>query len=292
MRADAYKNYRTYAKDSKVHRPNFIDQLIEDKIAEGDQEVANRLNEQKLQEETRHVHRRIKLSTKPFVGAPYHMELQGPRKSYISNDKDQMEQALITEYDAKYRLAHSSPFLHEPLLSEFGPMAFNNNADKVLDGTYICPPGVKRHTKQFIKHLARDPKLINAPLNKIPISVHESNDFWKHMTEKVSSSQSTRHIGTYKAACLNNTNATIQAHMMSIPYETGTPLPRTTKCINVSLKKQGKGITPSELRTIWLMEADLNAGAKIHFVRRMMNETAIGNNLIPPSQYAKKKQSY
>ena len=54
------------------------------------------------------------------------------------------------------------------------------------------------------------------------------------------------------------------------------------------LKKQGKGITPSDLRTILLMEADLNAGAKIHFVKRMMNETAIKHNLIPPSQYAKK----
>ena len=122
----------------------------------------------------------------------------------------------------------------------------------------------------------------------MPISVQDSKDFWHKMTEKVSSSKSTRHIGTYKAACLNPVNTKIQAHMMSIPYETGVPLPRTTNCINVSLKKQGKGITPGDLRTIWLMEADFNAGAKIHFVKRMMNETAIGNGLIPASQYAKK----
>ena len=32
----------------------------------------------------------------------------------------------------------------------------------------------------------------------------------------------------------------------------------------------------------------MNAGAKIHFVKRMMNETAIPNGLIPVSQYAKK----
>ena len=36
------------------------------------------------------------------------------------------------------------------------------------------------------------------------------------------------------------------------------------------------------------MEADLNAGAKIHWVSRMMNETALCNNLIPESQYAKR----
>ena len=36
------------------------------------------------------------------------------------------------------------------------------------------------------------------------------------------------------------------------------------------------------------MEADLNAGAKVHFVKRMMNTTALEKKQIPPSQYAKK----
>lgn len=36
------------------------------------------------------------------------------------------------------------------------------------------------------------------------------------------------------------------------------------------------------------MEADLNTGAKVHFVKRMMNTTAINHNLVPESQSAKK----
>ena len=108
------------------------------------------------------------------------------------------------------------------------------------------------------------------------------------MKKKVSSSASGRHIGTYKAAAKDPINSFIQAEMLSIPYEVGEPLPRTTKCIDVSLLKKGKGITPSDLHTIWLMEADVNAGAKIHFVKRMMNSTAINYKQIPESQYAKK----
>ena len=54
------------------------------------------------------------------------------------------------------------------------------------------------------------------------------------------------------------------------------------------ISTKGKGITPGDMRTIWLMEVDVNAGAKIHFVKRMMNETAIPNGLILVSQYAKK----
>ena len=108
------------------------------------------------------------------------------------------------------------------------------------------------------------------------------------MKEKVSSSRSTRHIGTYKSAAQHKVNAHIQATMLSLPYQTGVPLERTTKSVNVSLLKKGKGMKPGDLRTIWLLEADLNAGAKINFVKRMINERAMEYDLILASQYAKK----
>ena len=177
-----------------------------------------------------------------------------------------MEQALISEYNNKYHLAHSSPFLKEPLLSELGQLALNDKAHGILNGDFVCPAGVKKHTRRFIEHLKMDSTLLHSAPNPIRISMEDSNTFWSKMTERVSSSPSTRHIGCYKAAIHNTINAKVQAEMMSLPYETGFPLPRTTNCVNVSLVKKGKGIKPSDLRTIWLMEADLNAGAKVHFV--------------------------
>ena len=130
--------------------------------------------------------------------------------------------------------------------------------------------------------------MIGCTENEIRITQDSSNYFWKNMKGKVSSSPSGRHVGTYKAAATHQINSKIQAAMISLPYEMGRPLPRTTQCINVSLLKKGKGITPADMRTIWLMEADLNAGAKMHFVSRMMNTTARTKKLIPASQYAKK----
>ena len=194
----------------------------------------------------------------------------------------------MKEYEAKYRLAESSPFLDEPLLSDLGPLALNSNAEKILEGTYICPPGVDTYTEKFIHHLARPDQLHNANHNEVNITTDCLNAFWKKMNEKVVSSPSGRHIGTYKATSLHQQNAIIQSKFTSLPYELGFPLPRTTQCINVSLLKKGKGITPSDLRTIWLMEADLNSGAKLHFVTRMINQTALSNNVIQESQYAKK----
>ena len=287
-RANAYSEYRNYAKHSHLHRPDFLDTLAEEQMAEGHEQEAKRLMQQKQQEETRLVHRNVKIATKDFIGAPYRMELQQNGRTFISADRDQLEAAMIEEYDAKYRLARSSPFINGPLAPILGPMALNENAKKIVRGEFVCPPNIEEHTKTFIEHLEMDDKIKDAPPNRVRITTEESNAFWKNMNEKVSSSPSKRHIGTYKAAALHPINAHVQAEMLSLPYETGTPLPRTTNCINVSLMKKGKGITPSDMRTIWLMEADLNAGAKIHFVKRMVNETAIGNGLIPASQYAKK----
>ena len=239
-RALAYKKYFDYAKNAKEHRPNFLDQMTDEKAAEGNEKEAKKILQTKLQEETRTVHRNVKLATKDFIGAPYQMELKNGDTSFISADKDQLEQAMINKYEAKYRLARSSPFIHEPLASALGPMALNENAQKIVQGTFVCPPGIKKHTKRFIKHLAMDEKIINNKPNRTRITTEESNQFWKKMKEKVSSSPSKRHIDTYKAAALHPINSVVQAEMMSLPYELGVPLPRTTQCINASLMKKGE----------------------------------------------------
>ena len=179
-------------------------------------------------------------------------------------------------------------FLSPPLIHDFRQMALTDHADRVMNGTYDFPPGLDSYTKTFIMHLAKPTALQSLPHNDVKISTDQLNSFWQNMNEKVVSSPSGRHIGTYKATSQHHVNSIIQSKMTSLSYELGSPLSRTTKCINVSLLKKGKGCTPKDLRTIWLMEADLNAGSKLHFVSRMINQSALAHNVIQPSQYAKK----
>ena len=285
-KAQAHRAYKCQLKT--VDRPSFLDDLADAIAAEGDLERSTVIRQLKSHEETRHTHRQIRNSTKDFDGAPYHMELKNETGTYISTDKVEIEQALMQEYEAKYHLAESSPFLKAPLLHDFGQLGLTPNTDRVLNGIYECPQGTNKYTKCFIKHLARDPIMINKPDNDTVITTVQLNTFWKNMNEKIVSSPSGRHIGTYKATISHDTHASIQTRLTSLPFELGIPLHRTSQCINVSLLKKGKGITPSDLRTIWLLEADFNSGAKIHWVSRMMNDTAMNNNLIPQSQYAKR----
>lgn len=289
LRSHAFKEYHDYAKNADIHRNDFYELLAEAQAEAGDLSKCNALRQQKHNEDSRITHQRIKVVTKDHMGAPYQMEISLNNKTYLSTDHEQLEDALMHENEQKYRLAYSSPFMHEPPFSDFGHMTFTDNSTAVLDGTYQCPPNIHKYTKKFISHLKMDKCVRRAGVNPVKIATSQSNAFWKKMTEKTSSSPSLKHIGTYKAAAQHRLNSKIQAQLTSIPYEIGMPLPRSQQCINVSLEKKGKGKIPADMRTIWLIEADFNAGAKIHFVKRMMNTTALSNGLIPESQYAKKQ---
>ena len=288
LRAHAFQEYNKYAKEADAYRNGFQEDVILEAESKGDFKKAKRIRQNQLNEELRLTHRNVKMVVNNNVGAPYHVELTTESGTHVSLDKNKIEQALMKEYENKYRLAYSSPFLQEPLLSTLGQLALNENSQAILEGTFDCDINIPRHTKKFIKHLKKDKCMQNKALNPIEITTQQSANFWKNIKEKVSSSPSQMHIGTYKAALANKVNAEVQAQLLSIPYEIGHPLPRTTNCINVSLQKKGKGIAPGDLRTIWLLEADLNAGARIHFVKRMMNDTALSNDLLPLSQYSKK----
>ena len=123
--------------------------------------------------------------------------------------------------------------------------------------------------------------------NNDAITKDDCDTFWNSMKERILSSKSGKHVGTYKAATKNTMNSTIQSHLMNIPYHSGNSLSRWQESLNMSLLKKQAKYTPQDLRTIWFMEADCNGGSKIHFTRRITHR-ANDNGLLSESQYAQK----
>lgn len=120
LRALAFREYKTYAKDADLHRDDFYELLAEAKAEEGDITKCNALKQLRLNEESRTTHRRIKVTTKNMMGAPYQMEIAYKGGTILSSDQAQLEDALMKENESKYRLAYSSSFMHPPLFSDFG----------------------------------------------------------------------------------------------------------------------------------------------------------------------------
>lgn len=144
-----------YAVEADTYRNGFQSNLILEAESKGDLKKVKQIRQHQLNEELRQTYRNIKMVVNDGLGAPYHMELTTEYGPHISTDKDAIEAALMNEYENEYRLAYSSPFLQEPLLSKLGQLAINDKAQAILDGKYECDLNIPTHTKTFIKHLKK-----------------------------------------------------------------------------------------------------------------------------------------
>ena len=181
----------------------------------------------------------------------------------------EVETALLTVNAAKYRACEDTPFLNEPLLSEFGLTNDTEATQQVLNGTYQCPEGTDKYAALLLKHLSRPPLNPNAtpftPRTSITVADHVNG--WKKAKERTSPGKSGLHFGMYKAHLKRPVLAALDASMRSIAYMTGFAYKRWKQVVDVALLKRKKDFRAEKLRTIALMEADFN-----------MNNKALGND--------------
>ena len=288
-RNNASKQYRSIKKEAKNHRKQFILQLAEDQAALGNETTENAVRRIIRTEEDRGSRRRIRTATKPFHGATEKVALVDPDSdnTYITTDKEEIEDALQQENIKKFKLAYSSPFLQSPIIDDIGQTATNENAEAILNGTFSPNYRIAKATKKFIKHLKMPYSIQQMGRNSAICSVDQAALYWKKKKERTSSSFSNRHIGTYKALARETRLLQVIHGVSALAYEHGFTLHRWTYDLDVTLLKKPGKIRPDEFRTIGTLEADFNQGAALHFSHRMMN-TALQTNSIPPSQYATK----
>ena len=72
-----------------------------------------------------------------------------------------------------------TPFMTEPLLSEFGYKADNSKAEEVLEGTYRPPPNTDTYAAKLIPHLRRPVGIKRQGEIKSAVSKSEYVKAWK-----------------------------------------------------------------------------------------------------------------
>ena len=179
------------------------DRLAEERAKAGNEDVAKVIRRMKVEEDTRHTHRKIKIATKPFGGAVTRLSIideNEPEGRRTTTNQQEIEQALMTEYEYKYRLAYSSPLMQYPLRDELGVSGDTIHAEDVLQGTYVPPPLTSDATRTFLEYSKMDDSILENGPNDDVITPEDCNEFWNSMKERVQSSKSGKHVGTYKAA--------------------------------------------------------------------------------------------
>lgn len=111
-----------------------------ERCRKGNEDVAKIIRRMQVEEDTRHTHRRIKLATKPFGGAVTRLSIideDSPEGRRTTTNQHEIEEALMTEYESKYRLSYSSPLMQYPLRD-------------------VCPSTINRRSNAYIPSILKD----------------------------------------------------------------------------------------------------------------------------------------
>jgi hypothetical protein len=185
----------------------------------------------------------------------------------VSTQED-VERVLIMEFDGRFRLTEGTPMMVEPLLSKLTLVGVSEDARKVLDGTFVCPPEVDAFTRAYLTALTASANITS----KIPSSVSREDfqNYWKKAKERTSSSISGLHFGHWKACGQDDLLSEIHALSADICLNSGHSLERWQAGLTAVLEKEKGVIRVDKMRGILLMEADYNFTNKLMYGIRMM----------------------
>lgn len=184
-------------------------------------------------------------------------------------DRASVERLIIENNAARFRLTEDTPPMTEPLLSDLGYLADTAEAEEILQGTYVCPPGADEYTAEFLQFLQRSPNVEASEQIDTTFTKEDFRWYWKKAKERTSSSISTLHFGHYKAATRNDTLSELHAVSLDIAVNSGYSPKRWQRGLTVMLEKKKGVIRVNKLRAILLMEGDLNCANKTIFGSRM-----------------------
>lgn len=191
-------------------------------------------------------------------------------------------QENTSRYD-QTRAPYSTPPMEEPLYSMFTGNEAESNVTALVQGTLPDPP-VDRYTLEFLRS-CRIPS--NLPRQTLPISVDDHIDFWSKMKENKGSEPNGLHNGHFKAGVKSDLLVQCDAIMRDIPMKTGFAPDAWRNLMNFSIEKQPGEFRLSKMRTIQLMNSELQANNKK--VGKAAMAYAEARNLIPPGQCGSRK---
>ena len=142
--------------------------------------------------------------------------------------KDEIEEACIEEVRERFNQASKMPFSTQQMIDLVGKMGEKRGAQQILDGTFVCPPGIDPYVSKMIPYLKRHKNLNDLPPQELPpqcITTDAYINGWKKIKETTSASPGI-HFGMCKAAARNPILARFEAQMLDIPYRSGySPTP-------------------------------------------------------------------
>ena len=266
------------------HKPNHVSMRTEFVSSN----VSTKL---KQVERSRKMKARFKRMGKTFaksrMGSIHTVEVVRGGRSITVSARLQVEAAIINNNKKRFTLAHQSPLLQDDYFHKFGAFGQTDFCNKLLDGT--------ADLSDFPSDIAQMLRLFHLTKERQPIPTYitpeRCRQHWKSCNKRTSSSISGLHFRHQIVTSQNDELCKFHIAIINLCIKNQTILKRWMWGLSVMLMKKEKTLQVDKLRAILLLEADINALAKIIFNTRLMPQLELNQSIPPQIIGARRGQS-
>ncbi|CAJ1944178.1 unnamed protein product [Cylindrotheca closterium] len=198
-----------------------------------------------------------------------------------------VEEGCMQENRLRYdqtRYPYSTPPMTEPLYSDFNGPNAERNSQALLRGLYEGETA-DPYLVSFLDHCRRPEGLADQPLE---VDLEDHVSFWRKMGEHKGSEPHGLHNGHFKAGVASILLACCDTIFRSIPFATGFVPAQWCHLLNFAIEKKPGEIRVDLMRTIQMMNLELQANNKR--VGKSAMAYAEKHNLIPKGQHGSRKR--
>ena len=282
----AFENYKREKQKAPELRSDFLDMLIQQSEDKGDEKKAKYLREIKANEQSRDIHRRIKIAQGKYAtgkGVRFIHKIQQDGTIKTIRDKHDMEKAIQQANADKLMAANESPIRQ----GELKELITDHDYDRwelFLKGGIQLPSDMNEGTKMWLESFQQIP----IKEEKVEITKEDYVKSWNKVREHTSCSPGALHYGTFKSSRWCQPAAELHTIMARIPIQTGYTPKRWNKSTDSMLPKKPGEWRPHKLRLTSLLMPDFNHNNKI--LGRMAMKWAEEKELLAPEQYGSRKR--
>ena len=286
---NAFKVYKKAKKKADNWRNEFLDSLAAARAkangttVEAEEKSMKQIERQRRQ--ARNVKRMRKKGQQSSVNMVFETDEEG-RHERIS--KDDIEDACIRENSQRFSQSANTPFMQPPLVNDFGYLAETEAAEQVLRRCYELPDGTDYYAGLLIDQLYCPWEVTQTIPITAEITTAEHIKAWQRQDKRTSSEPTGLSFNHYKAASKDPTLAAFDATLRNIPYANGFAPDIWKNITDVEILKKAGVYDIHLMRTIQLMNAELNLNNKK--LGRDMMARGEDLKLIAKEQFGSRKQ--
>ena len=189
--------------------------------------------------------------------------------NFECNNQETMVPVIAESNKIRQEQCLDTPFMMEPLLLDFGYLANEENAKKVLEGVYTPPEGTCPNAIEFIETLKMPVSIRNLESVGLEVSAKQNKEAWKKQKEKTASACGTIGFNHYKTCSYDEQLNEIDTFIRNLPVTVGFSPKEWMQITNLQILKRSGEFHVDRMRCIQLYDAEKNMVNK-HLGRAML----------------------